>query len=719
MHRLAAVAAAGALVFGLAGSAVAGELAEPLPERPNIILFYLDDVSPHDGSLWNDPARTPNIAEHFVERGIEFSNAIGETPLCCPGRANLLTGLHTHNTGVIRNDALLFDPSEHIGKAMQDAGYASMYIGKYLNGNSSLSPQQWLEHDAGWTQLDVIKGVNGSFNNFTWHTKQGESQVNNVHSTQMVANAAVARFQQTPAETPIFAVLSTYNLHAPNRPMPQDVGDPRCAGIPRYNPPNYNEADVSDKPSGIRALPLLAEPNGWSLVRYCEEMLGVDRAIGQVIDELEAEGRLDNTLMLFTADNGMGWGAHRIGQKKTWPYTTPLPLYMRWPAAGWGDEARRINDVVSNIDLAPTFCVLAETCVLGPFAHGRTGPDGLSLVPLINGGVPNLARDAVLEAYYVNGGMSYAALRTTAAYDSDKRWHYIEYVNGEKELYDVVADEWEMTSVASGPAYADVVADLHARLVELRVDGIGQGSGEISITLDVTPNRSTDYSFEGDLGPFALDDDTDAALPNQQTFRDLPAGRYTVTRPPIAPWVPLDIDCDGVHIDETTVGRIAIYVHPGEQVSCIFTDTGPLPRPDAMVALTTAGPYMKDNLYQQIATTKQAVRRNGVKIGVSYDYQLRLQNDALFADSLIVRSERSGPSTVKVKYLFKGTDVTAKVSAGTFTLPSLAPGATAQMVIRLTIGTGTPLGSVFKATAFVSSATDPSMVDSARAVAAR
>jgi len=337
MARVAAVvAAACVLVFGWAGSAIAEDGPAPLPARPNIVVFYIDDASPHDGRLWNDPTRTPNIYEQFVEQGVEFTSAIGENPLCCPARANLLTGLHTHNNGVSSNNALLFDPTEHIGKAMQDAGYASMFIGKYLNRNDLLTPEQWLEHDAGWTQLDVTKGTNGAFKDYMVHTKQGEFRLKGVHSTQFVANSAVARFRDTPPETPLFAVLSIYNLHLPNTPMAQDIGDTRCANFPPYNPPNYNEADVSDKPTGIQELPLLLDPAGWPMVRNCEAMLGVDRAVGQVVDELEAQGRLHNTLLLFTADNGIAWGAHRLGQNKMWPYRARCRCTCAGPRPGLG-----------------------------------------------------------------------------------------------------------------------------------------------------------------------------------------------------------------------------------------------------------------------------------------------------------------------------------------------------------------------------------------------
>src|SRR6187551_3482964 len=92
-------------------------------ERPNIVFFYLDDLSPHDARLWSDPALTPNLYHYFVEHGISFANAFGESPLCCPGRAGLLTGLHTHNNGVFRNNIHFLHPTNIVATDLQDAGY--------------------------------------------------------------------------------------------------------------------------------------------------------------------------------------------------------------------------------------------------------------------------------------------------------------------------------------------------------------------------------------------------------------------------------------------------------------------------------------------------------------------------------------------------------------------------------------------------------------------
>jgi arylsulfatase A-like enzyme len=702
--------------FAGAGTPVSADDSE-LPSQPNIVMIYLDDVAPVD-ALWNDPTRTPNIYENFIAHGIHLDHAIGETPLCCPSRANLLTGLHTHNTRVVRNEAQLFDPSETIGKAMLDAGYASMFIGKYLNRDNSLTDEQWAAHDANWTDLDVIDGVNGAFYNFDLHTKDGVQRIKGVHSTKMVADRAVAHFQETPASTPIFAVLSLYDLHSPNSRQPEDRGDPRCANMPPWDPPNYNEADVSDKPSAIQNLPPQPYAEGWPMVTYCEEMLGVDRAVGQLTAELAAEGRLDNTLLVFAADNGMTWGQHRLGQQKSWPYATPIPLYVRWPAAHWGDTPGAKSEITSDIDFAPTFCELAgPSCVLGPFNRGSDGPDGVSLVPLLNGDVANLGRAAVLEESFASPDNSWSGLRTTSVFDADHRWHYVEYTNGERELYDLVNDPWELQNLASKHTHDALMSTLHDLLAQLQVEGIGDGTGTIIVREDAVPDTGTDYPFSGDLGSFTVDDDggTNAKYSNEKVFSNLPAGKYAITRPEFLPWAYSGAQCEGVGVSSNATGKVVIYLHPTETVTCTWIDA--LRQPDLFVSLTKTGTYKKDNLYKSTPVKAQTVKRTGVAAGKTYDYYLKIQNDSGAADTLLLGATTTGPASVSVKFIF-GDDQTADVMAGTYEA-GLDPGGMQTFHIRVTVAKGTPRGSPFKIVLTARSASDPSKVDVVKIVTVR
>jgi N-acetylglucosamine-6-sulfatase len=480
----------------------------PAEQPPNIVVIYLDDVNPHDGRLWSDPELTPTLHDLFVAHGISFPRAIAETPLCCPARGALLTGLHTHNHNVKVNHAHLFDPAEHLGRAMRRAGYASFWIGKYFNGTERFDAAQWARHSAGWTEFDVLirggpsTGSNSDyFNNYQLVTKQGAKRYGTYHSTRLIAEQLASRMAATPADKPIFAVLSIYNLHAPNTPMPLPGSAERCAGMPPWKPPSYNEGDVSDKPAYIRRLPLQPFPDGWPMTRYCEEMIGVDWAVEKVRSDLAAAGRLDNTLLVFTADNGMGWGEHRWGQKKRTPYATPVPLMMSWPAR-WGSARRVVDDIVVNIDLAPTFCELAG-CTLGPFPRGHAGPDGRSMVRLLDGQQADMGRDAVLETSW--GTLPWAAIRTTPS-NPLGLWHYIVHPNGFVELYDLKADPWHLDNRASDPSLADLRRKLAARLAQLQREGLQGARPDGAIGLAST-------------GPYKGNDVYDTSAQERQTAR--------------------------------------------------------------------------------------------------------------------------------------------------------------------------------------------------------
>src|SRR3989304_71087 len=256
-----------------------------------------------------------------------------------------------------------------------------MWIGKYLNRNELLSPQGWAAQMAPWTLFDGMYGAAANYDYTVRAKDAGDLDYGDVHSTQTVADRAVMRLAAAPFDKPIFMVVLPFDIHIPNTPMP---GPPEqrglCARMPPWWTPPYNEADLSDKPAYMRDLPLLPAPDGWPMDLYCREMFGFDLIVARVTDQLAAQGRLDNTLLLFTADNGMAWGAHRL-ELKAVPYATPVPLYVAWPDR-WGDSPRTIDDYVSNIDLAPTMCAVGG-CSLGPYPSGQANPDGVSLLALI------------------------------------------------------------------------------------------------------------------------------------------------------------------------------------------------------------------------------------------------------------------------------------------------------------------------------------------------
>jgi arylsulfatase A-like enzyme len=462
------------LVLTMAGSAQ-----EQPAERPDIVVIYLDDVDPHDARLWDAERRTPTLSRLFARAGVQFSNAISETPLCSPGRASTLTGLHTANTGVAENVTKPFDPRVTLGTELQDAGYHTIFAGKYLNKLRDQVRQNKLKRYArGWDAFDIIYENNGKFFDYaTWSPDKGIRRYGHKaadHSTLVAKRNLTGRLRAAPTDEPVFVFASLFDLHDPNLPARKYENAKRCRSIAGWAPPSYNEANKG-KPRFIRKRQKLNR-SAWPMQTYCEEMLGVEEATAALVREQRRRGRLDDTLFIFTADNGVAWGIHRLPQRKGVPYATPIPLVMSWPAR-WGEAPVTIDEVVSNIDLAPTICEIAG-CEMGPFKGGPPTTDGLSLLPLLDGQTDHLDRTLVREersGHYADAP-AFRAIRTTSQHPLG-RWHYIEWATGERELYDSVADPWELHNLVKDAEHRDIAAalsdDLRAEFSPAPDDGTG------------------------------------------------------------------------------------------------------------------------------------------------------------------------------------------------------------------------------------------------------
>jgi hypothetical protein len=179
----------------------------------------------------------------------------------------------------------------------------------------------------------------------------------------------------------------------------------------------------------------------------------VDEAVASIVDTLNQTGELDNTLLIFTSDNGFFHGEHRIRTGKVLHYeeSTHLPLLMRWTGNGTLPRGVHREQLVMNIDDAPT--ILAATGA-GP---GRV-MDGTSLLPLWRDGGRELGRDLLIDN--MPGPTQFDAIRT-------RQFKYVEHLNGDRELYDLARDPYELQSQHANPAYDAIKASLAARLHNL------------------------------------------------------------------------------------------------------------------------------------------------------------------------------------------------------------------------------------------------------------
>jgi arylsulfatase A-like enzyme len=442
---------------------------EATPDRPDVVLFYLDDWAPYPARLWAHEGRTPELAR-FVDHGLAFDNAIASTPLCGPSRANLLTGRYGHDAGVTQNRFGRYDGAEPISTALRGAGYRTSFVGKHLNGLARRYPNRTALDGLAdqWDDFDVIWHDQGRFYDWRQYRKTGTHRYGHAptdHSSFQAAQRAERIIESTPSTEPLFLVVSLVDGHLPRTPMKRFEGDPSCAGIRPWRGPGYQEKDVSDKPAYIRRL-VRHDTNGFDLRTRCEESLTIDWVVGRVRRALRSAGRLNDTLQILTADNGVLMGDHRL-VGKTYPYDTWVPLYIRWPTV-LGNRRREIKEPVANVDLAQTVCELAGCDI--------PDSDGMSLVKLILGQSDRLDRSFVWsemlhrgprDGTFAKARPAWIQIQTTLRY-SDRLWSYTLYDTGEEELYDIAHDPHRLVNQVDRPRYRQVRADLRAFLDAIR-----------------------------------------------------------------------------------------------------------------------------------------------------------------------------------------------------------------------------------------------------------
>lgn len=403
----------------------------------------------------------------MLRDGIQFSHYSGNDPLCCPGRANFLTGQYSHHHGVTTMEGNLLDTSMTLATQLRAAGYHTMIAGKYLNGLKRIPDKTPL----GWDRAAITDGRYFEYDLWRDDVVERHGSTAADYSTDVIRSHAVDFLRAAPGDQPVFLMLTPSAPHAGSDPRyrwmpdiaPRHAGDRRCRDIGVRSGPGYLEADVSDKPTIIARRPNKLYPNGWPLERNCQALLAVDEMFARVRAELQRQGRFD-TLFVLTADNGMAWNDHRW-PTKTVPYSTPIPLYVRW--SGHDGGPRVVTEWTQNVDLAPTLAAVGGTS-MGPYPNGQTVPDGLDLSAVI-AGTGTIDRQSLLEeraatldTIWTTG---WFALRTTDWHPLGL-WHYVEWDDGQLELYDLIGDPHELQNLADDEAHGLVRDALALELAE-------------------------------------------------------------------------------------------------------------------------------------------------------------------------------------------------------------------------------------------------------------
>ncbi|MBR9991377.1 MAG: sulfatase [Gemmatimonadetes bacterium] len=462
---------------------------------------------------------TPNI-DRIARDGMMFVNAFVTNSICGPSRATVLTGQYGHLNGVVTNGAPLHPDHITFPRLLRDGGYETALIGKwhlrtapggfdyyevmagqgpYYNPVMHTSVGADSVRYIGYTQ-DVITD-----RALHWLATRAETQRALPSETgASAASSAGAPGGLAGLASKPFALLLHYNAaHRFWDPGPEqlalyrdtvfaepatfrDDGARRASGFrlqemdvaldlfPRdlklEEPVNLTPAQLErwrafydDENAAYAAAGLTGDAlKSWNYQRYIRDYMrvvaGLDAAVGRVLDHLEENGLAENTIVVYTSDQGFFLGDHGWFDKR-WMYEESLrtPLLVRWPGVV---EAGSVNhDLVMNLDLAQTVLDAAGIAA-SPAMQGR------SIVPLLRGETPADWRDAIYYQYFAYPDWHMVQRQYGVRTHTHKLIHYYEI--GEWELFDLARDPEELNSVYDEPAYATVVTSLKQRLYELR-----------------------------------------------------------------------------------------------------------------------------------------------------------------------------------------------------------------------------------------------------------
>ena len=471
--------------------------------RPNIVTIVADDMRTDD-LRW-----MPRVRELVEERGLDFRNSFSSNPLCAPARSSLLSGQYSHNTGVVsveppRNYSA-FDDRASVGTALNHAGYNTLFLGKYLNGygngRSRVTQENSLRYvPPGWTDWygsvqpprdsEIKGGTYQYYHLLLNHNGRIEDRHKGVYQT--VAEGRIARRLVTTyhrSSKPFFLYFAPI---APHVGAPREKDDPAPLFLPgtsspeRFKPParpervhgrfdreisrasglpvdgEESQRDVDGLPRPMRWLPPIDAKEKAAMLsltrQRAEALFMLDQQIGKLVTTLEKTGELDNTVLMFTSDNGYFLGEHRMRQGKIWTHEPSLRVPFVVTGAGVPRGTR--YDPISTEDVAATILDLGGASpprppdgvsVVATFARDRGWRQPVLVENQVGGPELNTARYEAPTGFHST--LTATGLRTA-------RWKYVRYIDGDAELYDLTRDPNELHNVYGRRKYAGVRARL-------------------------------------------------------------------------------------------------------------------------------------------------------------------------------------------------------------------------------------------------------------------
>jgi len=457
--------------------------------RPNIVLIVVDDLRFDEIGVGGHPyLQTPNI-DRLAAEGVMFSSAYHVTPLCSPNRASILTGQYVSRHGILDNTSR--SHASHrldlFPKELRKAGYITAHIGKWHMGNDP-TPRPGYDY---WVSF---AGQGKTYDPDLY--EEGRTHSVKGYITDIFTDRAVGFIKRT-AENPFFLYIAhkavhpeaiqlddgTVDLSVPRSFIPAERHKGRYDGKVMKRRPNYgfSAEDALSKPVIKQALDIrheLEKDEDWAreidpgisentIRRRAEMMLAVDEGMGRILDALKETGVLENTLVIFTSENGYFYGEHGLTIERRLPYEEAVktPLLMRYPQLI--KPGRKSDGLVVSIDLAPTILEVADVEIPNHI-------QGTSLTPLLKGQADEVHDSILIEFYSHENPFPWTASLDYRIVRKGK-YKYIRWLRFEDqaELYDLETDPYELNNLVNSPNMTSIIQEMKSEMRQLVLKSLG------------------------------------------------------------------------------------------------------------------------------------------------------------------------------------------------------------------------------------------------------
>lgn len=441
---------------------------------PNVVLILTDDQRWDALSIAGNPyLKTPNI-DRLAKEGVYFKNHFCTTSLCSPSRASILSGKYAHAHGVVNNFTEYPTDLPSFPRVLQEAGYETAYIGKWHMGEDNDNPRPgfdyFVTHKGQGKYFDTEFNING----------QGSKQVKGYY-THVVTKMADEWIRKGRSK-PFMLILGHKAPHSFYTPEPKYSKAFEGVRIPYPatafqldNKPEWIKQRMAtwhgiygplfdwrknypdDSPEAVKDFEAMIHA-------YWGTILSVDDSVGELYKTLQETGELDNTIFIFTSDNGLLNGEHGMVDKRTMHEPSiHIPLLVRYPKLTPTDKPKAINKQVLTLDIAPSILDLCGAPALKNI-HGQ------SFKGLVQGDTVNWRTGWFYEYNYEK---QFPYTPNVRGLRTDE-WKYIHYPTGDgspdrhmAELYHLATDPGETKNLIRDPAYAPKLKELQAELALL------------------------------------------------------------------------------------------------------------------------------------------------------------------------------------------------------------------------------------------------------------